>query len=161
MNKKVLVIICVVLVVLGIGLFFVLKPTEESESKKEIRNITYFSYSRDVSMAMNGVIKYSLDCDKICVASIKPDGVSEEDTKIVDVDSKFLKNLETILNKYKVIKWDGFDKSDDGVLDGRSFSLSIKYGNQDTISARGYMKWPDNYQKVRDELDDLFGALYK
>ena len=42
------------------------------------------------------------------------------------------------------------------VLDGNSFSMSITEKDDTNTSAHGYMMWPDNYHKVKEELDKLF-----
>ena len=65
------------------------------------------------------------------------------------------------LNEYKIISWNGFRKTDKYVLDGNSFSMYIIYDGDKTISASGYMMWPNNYRNVRDYLDEKLGGLYK
>ena len=40
-----------------------------------------------------------------------------------------------------------------------SFSLYVKMSDDSTVEASGYMKWPDNYGKVRGELESFFGKL--
>ena len=67
-------------------------------------------------------------------------------------------DIEDILNKYKVGKWNNFKKSDKRVLDGNSFDLCIKANNVH-IDASGYMKWPKNYNKVKNSLNSKFKSL--
>ena len=45
-------------------------------------------------------------------------------------------------------------------MDGSSFGLSLKTQDDKVIEARGYMKWPDNYNKVQSELSDIFMNIY-
>ncbi|MBP5242600.1 MAG: hypothetical protein J6Z36_02795, partial [Clostridia bacterium] len=42
--------------------------------------------------------------------------------------------FKTVLNKYNVYSWDGFDKTNKNVLDGNSFSFSVNMNNGDDIS---------------------------
>ncbi len=45
-------------------------------------------------------------------------------------------------------------------MDGDSFSISITMINDKSINASGYMKWPNNFRNVRDEISVLFMNLY-
>ena len=75
------------------------------------------------------------------------------------IDSKYLGELEQILSNNNIAEWNGFDESEDGVLDGSGFTLKIEYDDGSSINAHGYMRYPDNYDKVRDELDAFFKRL--
>ena len=78
-----------------------------------------------------------------------------------EITKKEVKKIENILKKYEVYKWDGFNKSDQNVLDGNSFDISIILKNKETIRAYGYMKYPNNYREVKNELDNIFMEIYK
>ena len=69
------------------------------------------------------------------------------------------KQLEQLLRKGGVESWNGFDKSSKTARDGSSFDLTIIMADESLIEAGGYMKWPKNYEAVRDGLDALFGGL--
>ena len=71
-----------------------------------------------------------------------------------------MKSLIEILIDNHVEKWNGFNKSDKHVLDGNRFQLTIINHEETYLEARGYEKWPTNYQEVRSELDNLFNSLY-
>lgn len=124
---------------------------------KDIKSLT-FSYSTGNEIYSN--VRYELDCSENCKVTIKPSGISDEDKYETDVDSKFVKRIEDVLNKYNVASWNGFNKNDKNVLDGDSFSTYINYGENGYISASGYMMWPNNYSDVRDELNTIFMELY-
>ena len=125
---------------------------------KDLKRIT-FSYSTGNEIYSN--VRYSLECNESCKVTIKPSGISDDDKYETEVDSNFVKKVEDILNKYNVASWNGFNKSNQNVLDGDSFSIHIDYGNNGYISASGYMMWPDNYSDVRSELNTVFMELYK
>jgi len=129
--------------------------------KIEIKNTKSFSFSYTTGYTINSSVVYTLnkDRDKITV-SIKPDGISEEEKLETIVDSSFLSDLENILNEYNVGSWNGFDKNDKYVLDGNSFSLSIRMEDDKSVSAHGYMRWPNNYANVKEKLNNLFMKVY-
>ena len=76
-----------------------------------------------------------------------------------DVDPAVLKELSLVITNNHLEKWDGFSKSDDNVLDGYSFSLVAKYDDERTLTADGYEKYPENYQKVHSELVDILESV--
>ena len=128
--------------------------------KKEINDIKYFSYGTTDGMAMYDGIHYSIEYkDDKYIATIQKREQSEEDAKVVEISKDKVKKLENILNEYNVGSWDGFQKYDKDVLDGHSFSLSIRTFDDTSISASGYMRWPKNYREVRSKLENFFEKL--
>lgn len=163
MKKIIILLLGIIIVVAGIIAAVILlnkKETEPEEPYQEIKDITSLSLSYDKGYTMNANISYRIRKeDEKYIATIKLYGVPEEEAKEVEARDETVKEIESILNKYKVSKWDGFKKSDNRVLDGNSFSFSLDYADGKHIYAHGYMKWPDNYREVRDELDKLFEGL--
>ena len=159
MKGKIILVVFLVFAVICIGfcLLFIIK----SLKKVEIKDINHFSFGYSVGNYMDANVSYTLDCADVCVATVKKEGVKEEDASKIEVKSDFVKGLEDILKKYDVASWDGFSKSDKRVFDGYSFSLYTKMSNGDSISARGYMKWPKNYKEVRTDLNKYFEELIK
>lgn len=143
------------LIIISTGCFF-------NTKKINIEKIKSFHFSYTSGYEMYSYTNYDLKCEgHNCKAIVKPNGVSEDDKYETEVDSNFVKEIEDVLNKYNVAKWNGFNKSDKDVLDGDSFSMSIRYGDDGYISASGYMMWPDNYSNVRSEISSIFIGLYK
>ena len=129
-------------------------------NKKEIKDIKSFSFDTVDGMAINAGVKYSIKLEENkYIATIRKNGKSEEDETKKEIFNEKVKELENILNKYNVSKWNGFNKSNKNVLDGHSFSLSIKLGDDSYVSASGYMRWPKNYKNVRNELKEFFEKL--
>ena len=91
---------------------------------------------------------------------VRPDGVSDEDALVLDVDGEFVRSIEEIFEKFRLEKWDGFNKSDDNVLDGNSFSFSAQIDGK-RISAGGYMKYPSGYGDAKGRLFGLFMDRYE
>ena len=156
MKIKVLIIcFCVIIIGVLIGLLLMNKSGEDIKNIKRL----YFTYTKGY-MANSGV-KYELENDKNgCKVTIKPYEVPDEDEISLYVSDNVSKKVEEVLNKYNVVKWDGFKGNDPYVLDGDSFSMTLTLDNDEEISASGYMDWPDNYMKVRNELDDIFMEIY-
>ncbi len=93
--------------------------------------------------------------------SIRIDGVQDEDALKLDADEAFVSSLEHIIEDHRIRKWDGFHGSDKNVLDGSSFTLSIRYDDGSSISAGGYMKYPKGYREALSAFDELFIPLYE
>ncbi len=120
---------------------------------ENIKNLDYF-YS--VSTMMNGDVHYEINCDdNKCIMKYKPQRFSMEEAKEYEITKEDLLKIEEILTKYKVYKWDDFNKSDTRVLDGNSFHFYVTYGDNIRISASGYMMYPKNYREVKKELEDI------
>ena len=101
-----------------------------------------------------------LEKDKIII-NIKPNNLPYEEAKTIEInDNKVISEIENLLNKYEVYKWDGFSKSDNNVLDGNSFFFNLVYSDNKKINANGYMMYPKNYKEVKEGLDSIFMNLY-
>ncbi|MBR2679139.1 MAG: hypothetical protein IKE63_06950 [Bacilli bacterium] len=150
--KKIYSLIIVMIIIGGLIMF--------TKDKKEISTIKKLEYSYTSGMTINGYSRYIVECNDKCTALIKPTNIAEENTKKVELNDEIMNQLEKLLKKYKVNKWNGFNKHDPNVLDGRSFNIYIEMKNGDSISASGYMKWPENFGEVSKELDNIFEKLY-
>lgn len=149
---KYIIIIIVILVLIGLIIFL---PNIIKKNYK-IENINYFYLIYTRGYASNCNVLYRIDND--LVATIKLYGKSEEVT--INVDKSVLKEIEDVLVKYDVQKWNGFRKYNKLVSDGDSFDLSIEMKNGKKIEADGYASWPKNYSKVINELDEIFLRIY-
>lgn len=104
--------------------------------------------------------EYTFEDDKHML-SIRTDGVTEDDALVLETDEQFAQKLASVIENFRVSKWDGFSKSDSNVLDGDSFGFSARFDDKSSISAHGYMKYPSNYTEVKGALDALFMPLYE
>ncbi|MBP5684391.1 MAG: hypothetical protein J6X02_03955 [Bacilli bacterium] len=139
------------------------KKTREDIVKNviKIQDIKSLSFNYSNGYMMYAYTRYELNCDKSCTLRIKPNGIPDEDMKEYEVDNKTIVELCDLLNKYDISKWNGFDESDQNVLDGDSFSFSLNLHNGKSISASGYMRWPKNYSDVKNGIMKLFDAYIK
>lgn len=125
----------------------------------KVSGITSFSYRYTTGNMVNSYVIYGLEYKNgSYTATVKPDSVPEEDAKSFKVSNGFEENLRAILEKYKVSKWNGFNKTNKMVLDGNSFYLDI-YMEGGDISAHGYMSWPKGYADFKDEVTILFESI--
>ena len=155
MKMKYIIIGIIILLVI-IVLFII-----SNKKKVEISEIKSFYFHYSVNNMMNGYVSYNIDCKNTCKARVKLNGIAEEEAVEVNINNKDIKELTNILEKYNISSWNGFDKVDKNVLDGNGFGLSIIFKNGDSISASGYMKWPENYGKVCTAFDNYFNNLLK
>ena len=143
--KKVIIIASIIVTIIILIVIGILLYKHFKNKNVKIENIKRFHINYDGSHY---------------IASIKKDGVAEEDAKMVIISKKDVKRVENVLVKYKVNKWNGFDKVDKNVLDGDSFSLYVTFDDDTSIHAHGDMRYPENYGNVRGELDSIFNEFY-
>ena len=155
MRSIILPVIIILIVVIG-GIIMTNK-----KSNVPIETLKSFSFGYSTGTAMYANVEYDIECSEKCIATIKPNEVSEENAKKIEIDEKMIQELITFLNENKVYKWDGFQKSDPYVLDGNSFHFYFHEKNGRGISATGYMMYPKNYGVVRGKLDQMFQTLYE
>ncbi len=81
--------------------------------------------------------------------------MAKPETKAGFISQSDMKKLNELIQKYKIERWNGFDKSDDEILDGYGFSMRADYENQ-TITARGYERRPLRYSEAHSALVSYF-----
>ena len=113
-----------------------------SKAGSEVPEITYAEFSREENRTAV-YIEYAY-YDKY---------ESIEDLSIMD-------SIKEILQKYDVIKWDGFNKTESDIFDGHSFNIDVVFTDGTEIKAYGNNAFPENYNDVFAELNDLTKAFY-
>ena len=157
-TKYIVLIICGVLLLLILSILLIVLLLSK---EKKIENITYLRFTYTTGYHMNASVSYEIDLiDNKYILKVKPTDIPEEETKEYTLSKEDIKEIENKLNEYHVSSWNNFHKNNKYVLDGDSFSISIKADDND-ISASGYMEWPRNYREVRSYLDNKLGSLYK
>ena len=157
MKDKIIWILITIFVLIGLGVILVF-----TSRSKEISNIKSMRLSYSGGWSAYAYTIYDLEkkADGYYV-EIKPYGVPDDEAQEVKLTEEQMKQIEEILTKYKVSKWNGFKKSDLNVLDGDSFTFYLHTEDGIDVSASGYMRWPDNYHEVRNALTNIFDPLYK
>ena len=79
--------------------------------------------------------------------------------KTTVVDPEILSDLTKVVFENKVNRRDGFDKINKHVLDWTSWHLYISFENWDNLSAKGYMRHPNNYQKAKGDFISIISKF--
>ena len=162
--KTKLILMIVAALLIGIGGLCIVKEKMKDKiniNELEVSNIKSFYITYSNGYMINAYTRYQLILeDGVYIAKIKPYGVYEEDELEIKVEETLMEKIVNILVKYEVNKWNGFDKTDKYVLDGDSFSFSVLLNNDKSISASGYMMWPEHFRDVVGEISPLFMDIY-
>lgn len=137
--------------------FFLLLFVGCSSVKPYEGNIIEFSYQ--YGSFFGGYYDYHLvlDGDALHVTAQGMNGVELNIDK--NIDASLLEELSFIINTNNLERWDGFSKDDPHVLDGYSFNMLVKYDDGRTLEASGYEKYPENYDKVHEEIVELLSGI--
>lgn len=131
---------------------------KETQEQGEAMEITLFSFTH-TGMSMEQCFMYSAEQTEEGIRLYTEELFSGG--LIVDtiVDEPVLEQLGEIAGKYRLDRWDGFDKTDKHVMDGNSFTLSVILADGKTISAHGNNRFPDGYSDAKQEICTLFEDL--
>ena len=143
------------LIVLFIVSIFLITGCNSKEKVES--NIISFTYG--FGSFTGGYYKYKINVvdNKVMFNATGFNGVELDISK--EIDSTYLIQLSNIINDNKIYEWDGFDKSDNSILDGYGFSLEISYENGETIKAGGYMKYPKGYDSAHENLFNFLQSI--
>lgn len=67
--------------------------------------------------------------------------------------------LDTIVRKHDLNRWNGFDRADQTAKDGTGFDMKIHYEDGQVLSASGSNAFPRGYREAHEEILDFFGKL--
>ena len=146
-NKK---IIYVILIILAL---FVMFFAYKENRYKPINGIKYFEYSYFGGWITKDNVYYKVECNKKCKANIR---IADMESKEVTLDDRTVDGLVDLLNKYRVSKWNGYNRRSSST-DLASFSMTIEDSDSQEIKAYGYGYFPRNHDKFKEELIELFG----
>jgi hypothetical protein len=151
--KKNILIVSIVILLLIVGGIFISRNKPDDTSPN---NITSLKYS--FGSFTGGYYDYEIyqDNNQYIFVATGGNGVDLDINETID--QSVLDDIQEIIQRYKVKKWNGFNKSDDDILDGHSFSLFIGYGDYE-IKAEGYMKYPRKYMDFQNEMQAYFDSL--
>ena len=110
-----------------ISLLFTSMPSLYTDEGIYQINELEYSYSNGYGINQNVSYKikceYAIDAIENCQMSIKEYEKAEDEDIVISFSYEELYKIKSILNKYHILSWKGFNKSDKNVLDGDSFLL--------------------------------------
>ncbi|MBO4601032.1 MAG: hypothetical protein J5634_02225 [Bacilli bacterium] len=124
-----------------------------------IYQINKLEYSYTSGYGMNDDVSYKIDCEEDCILVYKEYGKDEKDTITIKLNDKDMDKFENMLNRYHILSWKGFKKSDPYVLDGNSFSFHLRYNDDEKLSASGYMMYPNHYKEFQSHFEDYVDTI--
>ena len=125
------------------------------EKNNNPERLTYFSYSHQNSMAMNGESYSVSTMEDGRVRVVIDEGYPEEKSFFLD-NSTILDDLLVIVKAYKMDSYKQDYKPTMRIYDGDSWNLYYKYNSKRSVTSGGYMAWPKNYHETRQAISDYF-----
>ncbi len=132
---------------------------QENDPSQNILSFSYRTSSKDISDHWRYLLFQQDDA-----TVLQATGYDKKGQPVVvnaSIQEPALQELQKIIKKYDMQKWEGFRQVDTGVQNGASFALAIQYENGDSINARGYVKTPPNYDKAKDAMKEYLAPLIK
>lgn len=87
--------------------------------------------------------------------------VSVNDEEPVSVSEEAVQELMKVIEAYNIFSWDGFDKTNENVLDGEGFLFEIGFTDGTSVKAQGDNAFPDRYGDAMGEIWDILTDLSK
>ena len=81
--------------------------------------------------------------------------ISVNDEESLPIDGETVQMLVEVIEEYNVSSWDGFDETNENVLDGEGFSLEIGFTDGTSVKALGDNAFPDQYADAMGEMWDI------
>ena len=85
--------------------------------------------------------------------------LERDDGASCQLEEEAFNNLLSIIDNNDLYAWDGFNESEQYVLDGEGFSLDISFSDGRHIHAHGDNRFPEGYDAVKNEMVKLFDAI--
>ena len=85
--------------------------------------------------------------------------LTRDDDATAQIDSAVLDALMDIIDAYDVAAWDGFHESESYVLDGETFSLSVRFSDGAEVQASGDNRFPDHYHDFSSAVTRLLDTV--
>ena len=147
--KKILLFIIIPILLIG---------CEKKDIEKKLeKEIVYFQY--EYGSGEGFYYTYKIENDNNKYIFTKEIFSSNDKSFKKEIDEKVLEELNKIINDNEIYNWNGFNKSDDRVLDGSGFTLIIRYNDESLINAHGYMKYPSNYKEAANKLIEFLNNI--
>lgn len=158
MNRNKIITGIVSVFIIGVLLFSFFKIFNNFK-KVDISSFKNLEYSYYDGWHKYGSVSYKVKCNRECYLEINPYGLPDSIIMKSKIADSQIQAISEVLQKYQVEKWNNFDKSNNNVLDGSSFSFKLVTNDNKKISASGYMEYPNNFKKAIKELETIFEQI--
>ena len=85
--------------------------------------------------------------------------ISVNDEEPQSMDEETVQMLMEVIEAYNVSSWDGFDETNENVLDGEGFSLESGFTDGTSVKALGDNAFPDQYADAMGEMWDILSHI--
>lgn len=133
-----------------------ISQNKTKKDKMDNERLTYFSFDHHNSMAMYHGEKYKVSLEKDGRIHLIIDEAFPDEKELYINDSSIFDSLLAIVRTYKTDKYKKNYQPKFQVFDGDSWNLYYKYNTGRSVSADGYMAYPDNYRDMRKALSAYF-----
>lgn len=156
MKKKSLVLILAIVLILVLVIAVIVIISQKGSKEENIRQIESFEYNYG---SMSGAREYKIytENEKTYIIAKGQNGIDLDINK--EIEKNILNDISKIVEENNINKWNGFKEIEGGLLEGNSFELKIKYVDGGEINARGYMKYPNNYEVAHKKLSTYLEKL--
>ena len=124
----------------------------QSTPLPDIQELTYYVHGTMVEEIWSVSL---IRQEEEVLVRVEPWGGEEEEIFDYPVDEEVFDKARTILENYNVASWAGFCGYDPNALDGYSMSFQVEFVDGSRIEATGENQFPENFDEVFSELDDL------
>ena len=150
---KKIFILFIFLIIVFLVVFFMFKGVF---NKKEINSIKELAYDFSDGRSMFGKVSYHLICNDKCILSSKLDGYPDDELFEVEMNREDVDKILKLLQENRAGSWDGFNKADSRVLDGKSYNFKVFTQDNQTVSVHGYMAYPRRFNETIKQIVEIF-----
>ena len=87
--------------------------------------------------------------------------INDSGEKLVDIPEYKILTFWDKIDELKIWKWKKEYSPKDEILDGHQWELKLRNRNGKTRNFDGHMSYPDNFNELIKELNNLFGSEIK
>ena len=87
--------------------------------------------------------------------------INDSGEKLVDIPEHKILTFWDKIDELKIWKWKKEYSPKDEILDGHQWELKLRNRNGKTRNFDGHMSYPDNFNELIKELNNLFGSEIK
>ena len=128
---------------------------------RRLGDVVAFRYAEHGGMTRDFGFSYAVRRENGSeILRVKPDGEPAENTLTVHPQEPLLPKLTEVAEKYRLARWNGFNKRCRNAVDGKSYTLEIVTADGGGVLAQGYMAYPRGYSAAVGEIKKIFSQAY-